>query len=102
MVDNLRRFGILAALGKLLLPRLTIQVRNRHSGYSRAKVEEYDVLSDIPWNKNTTMLSIDARRLSRTSARQDFFTNIAGKVKSGEIDKEEMTAHASTLMYITT
>ncbi|QQK45611.1 Cytochrome P450, E-class, group I [Penicillium digitatum] len=77
LVDNLRRFGILATVGKLLLPRLTVQVRNRHSGYSRAKVEE---------------------RLSSTSARQDFFTNIAGKVKSGEIDKEEMTAHASTLI----
>lgn len=87
-------------MGKLLLPRLTVQVRNRHSGYSRAKVEEYDFPSNFPWNMKTTMLSIDARRLSSTSARQDFFTNIAGKVKSGEIDKEEMTAHASTLMYI--
>lgn len=48
------------------------------------------------------MLSIDTRRLNSISTRQDFFTNIAGKVKSGEIDKEEMTAHASTLMYITT
>lgn len=51
MVDNLRRFGILATLGKLLLPHLTVQVRNRHSGYSRAKVEGYDFLSDFPWNE---------------------------------------------------
>ncbi|KAL4916488.1 cytochrome P450 [Aspergillus aurantiobrunneus] len=77
LVDNLRRFAFLATLGKLLLPRLTVQVRNRHTGYSREKVEE---------------------RLNSTSSRQDFFTNLAGKVKSGEIDKEEMTAHASTLI----
>ncbi|KAK2755484.1 hypothetical protein FQN54_006421 [Arachnomyces sp. PD_36] len=54
-----------------------LRLRNRHSGYSRAKVEE---------------------RLNSTASREDFFTNLAGKVKGGEIDKEEMTAHASTLI----
>ncbi|KAJ5735335.1 uncharacterized protein N7483_000460 [Penicillium malachiteum] len=39
-----------------------------------------------------------SRRLSSTSSRQDFFTDLAEKVKSGQIDKEEMTAHASTLI----
>lgn len=41
-----------------------------------------------------------ASRLHSKASRQDFFTNIVAKVKSGEIEQEEMTAHASTLMYV--
>ncbi|KAL4746663.1 hypothetical protein BDW72DRAFT_207141 [Aspergillus terricola var. indicus] len=77
LVDNLRRYQLLATLGKWLLPSLTVQVRNKHSGFSRRKVEE---------------------RLNSTSPRHDFFTNIVEKVKRNEIPKEEMTAHASTLI----
>ena len=38
------------------------------------------------------------RRLQSTSQRQDFFTNLVSKVKSGEVEMEEMAANASTLM----
>jgi hypothetical protein len=37
-------------------------------------------------------------RLESKSVRKDFLTNLVGKVESGAIEKEEMTAHASTLM----
>ncbi|KAL2829469.1 cytochrome P450 [Aspergillus cavernicola] len=77
LVDNLRRIGILAKLGRWFLPWLTTSVRNKHSGYSRAKVEQ---------------------RLNSKNNRQDFLTTIVDKVQSGEIPKEEMTAHASTLI----
>ncbi|KAK2752024.1 2og-fe oxygenase family protein [Colletotrichum kahawae] len=77
VLDNLRRYPILDALGRRLLPRLTVSVRDRHSGYSRTKVE---------------------RRLQGESGRQDFLTNVSEKVKSGEVSQEEMTAHASTLV----
>ncbi|KAF5027086.1 hypothetical protein F66182_798 [Fusarium sp. NRRL 66182] len=77
VLDNLRRYPFIAAIGRRLLPRLTVSVRDRHSGYSRAKV---------------------AQRLSTDTGRQDFLTAIAGKVKCGEISQEEMTAHASTLV----
>ncbi|ORY66220.1 putative cytochrome P450, partial [Pseudomassariella vexata] len=77
VLDNLRRYPILVAIGKKLLPRLTVQVRDRHSGFSREKV---------------------ARRIKSESSRHDFLTNIAEKVKAGEVSQEEMTAHASTLV----
>ena len=34
------------------------------------------------------------------SGRKDFSTNLVEKVKSGEIEKEEMAAHVSTLVYV--
>ncbi|KAL6915492.1 hypothetical protein FSST1_006987 [Fusarium sambucinum] len=77
VLDNLRRFPLIAAIGRRLLPKLTVRVRDRHSGYSRDKV---------------------ARRLSVESGRHDFLSTVARKVKSGEISQEEMTAHASTLV----
>ncbi|OTA96863.1 hypothetical protein M434DRAFT_392544 [Hypoxylon sp. CO27-5] len=77
LVDNLRRFRLLAMLGKWLLPSLAMKVKATHQQYSRDKVK---------------------RRLESTSSRQDFFTNIVAKVKSGEVGLEEMTAHASTLI----
>lgn len=39
-----------------------------------------------------------SRRLANKSARKDILTNVIGKVESGEIPQEELTAHASTLM----
>ncbi|KAI1091695.1 putative cytochrome P450 [Rostrohypoxylon terebratum] len=77
LVDNLRRFRILATLGKWMLPSLATKVRATHQRYSRDKVRS---------------------RLESKSSRQDFFTNIVAKVKSGEVGLEEMTAHASTLI----
>jgi hypothetical protein len=77
LVDNLRRFGVLATLGRWLLPSLTVSVRNKHSNEARRKVKQ---------------------RLEAKTARQDFLTNLVGKVKSGAVPEEELTAHASTLM----
>ncbi|KAK2610031.1 hypothetical protein N8I77_003491 [Diaporthe amygdali] len=77
VLDNLRRYPLIAAIGRKCLPRLTVSVRDRHSGYSREKV---------------------ARRLNACSGREDFLTNISEKVKTGEVSEEEMTAHASTLV----
>ncbi|KAI9837894.1 MAG: Cytochrome P450 monooxygenase orf9 [Sclerophora amabilis] len=77
VLDNLRRYPWIAAIGKTILPHLTVGVRNKHTGYSRDKV---------------------ARRLASQSPRKDFMHNLVEKVKSGEIEKEELTAHASTLI----
>lgn len=38
VLDNLRRFPLLTAIGRRLLPKLTVHVRDKHSGYSRNKV----------------------------------------------------------------
>ncbi|KAF5006792.1 hypothetical protein FDECE_6846 [Fusarium decemcellulare] len=69
VLDNLRRYPFMTAIGRKLLPKLTVHVRDKHSG-----------------------------RLRTETGRQDFLTNIASKVRSGEISQEEMTAHASTLV----
>jgi hypothetical protein len=79
MVDNLRRVEILAFLGRLLLPSLVAGVREKHSMFSRAKVQ---------------------KRLEADTPRQDFFTHIVSKFRNGEVELEEMTAHASTLMQV--
>jgi hypothetical protein len=39
VLDNLRRYPLMVSLGKLLLPWATTQVRDKHSGYTRAQVE---------------------------------------------------------------
>ncbi|EKG12700.1 Cytochrome P450 [Macrophomina phaseolina MS6] len=77
VLDNLRRYPIVARIGKLLLPRFTVAIRDKHSGYSREKV---------------------ARRLAVQSGRKDFLTNLVSKVHAGELDREELTAHSSTLV----
>ncbi|CAJ2506368.1 Uu.00g004980.m01.CDS01 [Anthostomella pinea] len=77
LVDNLRRFELLTGFSKWLLPSLFMSIRSKHSQYSRDQVK---------------------RRLDSESPRQDFFTNLTHKVKSGEVPLEEMTAHASTLI----
>ncbi|KAI8623346.1 cytochrome P450 monooxygenase [Xylariaceae sp. FL1651] len=77
LVDNLRRIPFLATLGRWILPSLTVQVREKHTGYSREKVE---------------------KRLNAENTRHDFLTNMVSKVKSGQVSREEMTAHASTLI----
>ena len=42
------------------------------------------------------------RRLKSKTNRKDFLTNIVDKVESGEVSKEELIAHSSTLMYVVT
>ncbi|KAJ5961382.1 benzoate 4-monooxygenase cytochrome P450, partial [Penicillium vulpinum] len=77
LIDNLRRYPIFYYIGAFLLPKLTFSVRDQHSQFSRDKVD---------------------RRLASQSSRKDFLTHLVGKVESGEIGKEELTAHSSTLI----
>ncbi|KAI9168061.1 putative cytochrome P450 [Paramyrothecium foliicola] len=76
IADNLRRFPLVPTISRLLFPFLS-SIKNKHTGYTRAKVE---------------------RRLATEGTRKDFMSNLISKVQSGEIEKEEMTAHASTLV----
>ncbi|KAI1410035.1 putative cytochrome P450 [Hypoxylon sp. FL1857] len=76
-VDNMRRVKVVAAIGRQLLPLLTSSVRNKHSMYSRAKMQ---------------------KRLEASAPRQDFLAHLASKVLSDEVSQEEMTAHTSTLV----
>lgn len=51
VLDNLRRYPLIAALGRKCLPRLTVSVRDRHSGYSRAKVaRQVNLVGKLPVN----------------------------------------------------
>ncbi|KAJ4349462.1 uncharacterized protein N0V89_008077 [Didymosphaeria variabile] len=77
VLDNLRRYPSFVTMGKFLLPFATTSVRDKHSGYTREKVNH---------------------RLAAKSPRKDFMTTLTSKVSTGEISKEEMTAHASTLV----
>lgn len=40
------------------------------------------------------------RRLSSRAGKKDFLTSLVEKVRNGEVDKEEMTAHVSTLAWV--
>ncbi|KAM4067578.1 cytochrome p450 [Hirsutella rhossiliensis] len=75
LLDNLSRIGALAKAARFLIPS-NLLVRNKNSQYSRAKVE---------------------RILAMKTTRKDFISLLAQKVRCGEVDKEEMTAHVSTL-----
>ncbi|MCJ1457139.1 hypothetical protein MMC28_007506 [Mycoblastus sanguinarius] len=77
VVDNLRRYPLVRRLGQWLLPRLTVEVRNKHTNFSRQKV---------------------ARRLTSDSHRKDFLTTLVEKVEGGEVSQEELVAHTSTLV----
>ncbi|OOO06596.1 cytochrome P450 [Aspergillus oryzae] len=78
ILDNLRRYPLIAAIGKTILPHLTVSVRNKHTNYSRRKV---------------------AHRLQSSSPRADFMSRLIAKVEDEEMEMEELTAHASTLVY---
>lgn len=41
LVDNLRRWPLMATLGKIVLPRATTNVRDKHSNFSRSQVKRY-------------------------------------------------------------
>ncbi|KAI5240129.1 hypothetical protein E4T43_06262 [Aureobasidium subglaciale] len=76
IVDNLRRYPLFVTLGRWIMP-LTASLRDKHTGLSREKV---------------------AKRLSTKEPRKDFMSHLIRKVGSGEMDQEELTAHASTLV----
>ncbi|KAF7922013.1 uncharacterized protein EAE98_008224 [Botrytis deweyae] len=75
LFDNLRRIGWLAKLAGLLIPA-SLVTRNQNSNYSRQQVE---------------------KRLEIKESRNDFVSLLVDKVRAGEVSKEEMTAHVSTL-----
>ncbi|KAK8080612.1 Cytochrome P450 [Apiospora hydei] len=75
IVDNIRRIGWLAAALGFLIPSALL-TRNQNSAYSRQQVE---------------------KRLSVEGSRNDFVSLLVEKVRNGEVGKEEMTAHVSTL-----
>ncbi|KAF9873289.1 BCL4p [Colletotrichum karsti] len=75
LLDNLRRVGCLSTLARLLIPAWII-TKNQNSSYARQQVE---------------------KRLAITESRNDFVSLLADKVRAGEVSKEEMTAHVSTL-----
>ncbi|EAA63249.1 hypothetical protein AN3281.2 [Aspergillus nidulans FGSC A4] len=74
--DNFRHFPVVALIAKLLSPFLD-SIRKKHTGYTRNKV---------------------AQRIRSSSPRKDFMANLIGKVESNEMSREELTAHASTLV----
>ncbi|KAI0835729.1 cytochrome P450 [Hypoxylon sp. FL0890] len=75
LIDNLRRIGWLANVFGYLIPS-SLLTRNQNSVYSRQQVE---------------------KRLAKQGSRNDFVSLLVEKVRAGEVDKEEMTAHVSTL-----
>ncbi|KAL8826318.1 MAG: hypothetical protein Q9191_003869 [Dirinaria sp. TL-2023a] len=76
VADNLRRLPLATTIARMLAPYLTT-VRDKHSQFTRNKV---------------------ADRIASKSPRHDFMSNLISKVEVGEIEREEMTAHASTLI----
>ncbi|KAI1419708.1 cytochrome P450 [Xylaria sp. FL1777] len=75
LIDNLRRIGWLAKIFGLLIPA-SLLTRNKNSSFSRQQVE---------------------KRLAMQDSRNDFVSLLVEKVRAGEVGKEEMTAHVSTL-----
>ncbi|KAI1281078.1 putative cytochrome P450 [Xylaria sp. FL0933] len=75
VVDMLRRYPLFVSLGRLLMP-LTMSLREKHTALSREKV---------------------ALRLKTADPRADFMSLLIRKVETGEMEMEELTAHASTL-----
>ncbi|KAI1305539.1 cytochrome P450 [Xylaria venustula] len=75
LIDNLRRIGWLAKIFGMLIPS-SLLTRNQNSTYSRQQVK---------------------KRLATQGYRNDFVSLLVKKVQAGEVSKEEMTAHVSTL-----
>ena len=76
LADNLQRFWLVPTIAKAFAPFLNA-VRDKHSDYTRQKVKQ---------------------RLNSTAPRQDILAALVGKANAGEIEFEEMNAHASTLI----
>ncbi|KAI0391819.1 cytochrome P450 [Xylariaceae sp. FL0594] len=81
VADNLRRLPFALTVARVLAPILTA-VGNKHSQYTRDKVAQ----------RMAAAASRDG------GGRKDFMSNLVAKVESGQVDREEMTAHASTLI----
>lgn len=77
LLDNLRRYPLVRKVGQFLLPGLTVGVRNKHVGFSRYQVQ---------------------RRLEAGGARNDLLTSLINHMEKGELSREQLTAHASTLV----
>lgn len=76
VADNLRRFPLVTKVAALLAPYLTA-IRDKHSRFTRDRVSE---------------------RMKDETPRHDFMSKLISKVEAGEIEREEMNAHASTLV----
>ena len=94
LLDNMSRYPLLVTLGKRILPWVTTSVRDKHTGLTRTKVQQYVRPPVVAFSCPLTL----ARRLDTQSARKDFLTTLVKKVEQGEVEKEEMTAHVSTLV----
>ncbi|KAM5458304.1 hypothetical protein MaudCBS49596_000217 [Microsporum audouinii] len=57
----------------------------------------FDILGEMAFGETLHCIQ-NARRLESKSPRKDFLTNLVQKVETGEVGREEMTAHASTLI----
>lgn len=55
-------------------------------------------LATHPSSLVSVSVLIRYRRLENNVGRRDFLTNVADKVKTGEVSHEEMAAHSSTLV----
>ncbi|OGM50080.1 hypothetical protein ABOM_001246 [Aspergillus bombycis] len=75
VIDIVRRFSILTTLGNILIPSRYL-LESPNSQYARRQVQKC---------------------LESKSTRRDFVTDLAQKVRDGEVEKEEMAAHVSTL-----
>lgn len=77
LMDNLRRFPLVLSIVRALPSKWTAALSNKQSEFSREKVR---------------------RRLEMDLEQKDFLSNVAAKVKNGEVPEEEMAAHSSTFV----
>ncbi|KAK7749837.1 hypothetical protein SLS53_000418 [Cytospora paraplurivora] len=77
LMDNLRRYPLFLAAAKALPAKWTSSLRNKQTDFSREKVRQ---------------------RLKKDADQRDFLTNVANKVRNGEVSAEEMAAHSSTIV----
>lgn len=56
-------------------------------------------LSTLQFLRISGLQNLD-RRLNNDSSPDDFLINVVDKVNSGEVSKEKLTAHASTLVWV--
>ena len=66
-------------------------VGQKWNGKSKRGVSSFSLCESMAYKTSN-------RRLNHESSRTDILTNIVDKVKTGEVSKEELTAHASTLV----
>ncbi|KAJ5160956.1 benzoate 4-monooxygenase cytochrome P450, partial [Penicillium canariense] len=81
VAENFGPFSVVALIAKLLSPFLD-GMREEHTAYTRDKCGHYL-----------------ARRIGSSLARKDFMANLIDKVESNEMEREELTAHTSTLVW---